>query len=195
MQGSSVGEAIVVSVENPALTELYADALAMSAVAADRGLPILYVESNILPTETCDWVGRHGQIDIVHIAGGEAAVSEQVRQEVADCAGTPLELTIRHGGATRIQTAAIIGNNFFFDARGVALADGFAWPDEVTGANLSAQYHAPVLLTNGAGSQLEQVNADYVAGVRHPLMDAWVLGGAAAVSEAVEASFESAVAQ
>lgn len=194
-ENTGVQEAIVVSVENPVLTELYADAIAMSAVAADRGLPILYVGRDLVPPETCDWLDGHDQIDTIHVAGGEAAVSEQVRLEVAACAEISPTFAIRHGGVTRIETAAAIANAFFPDARGIALADGFAWPDAVTGANVGAQYHAPVLLTNGAGSQLEQANMDYVARVRDPLMDAWVLGGSAAVSDSVEAAFESAVRQ
>lgn len=166
----------------------FADALSMAAVAADMGLPMLFVEPEGVPAPTCDWLTGRG-VSTLHIAGLEAAVSSEVEADLLDCAGQQAQ-AVRYGGVTRIETSQAIARAFFPAPDGIAVADGYNWQDAVTGANLSAVYDAPVLLTDGQGNTLEPGTVSYIEEVLTPELDAWVLGGDRAVSEPIEVQFE-----
>lgn len=185
-------EVLVVSEGAPDAADKYADAIAMAAVAADRALPMLFVEQNRVPPITCGWLQGHQEIATIHLAGGEAAASEGVRQELASCAGVPLDQVRRHGGVTRIETSNVIARAFFADPEGVALATGYDWVDAVTGSNLSRSYGAPILLTDGMSTSIEGEHADYIndAQAVDPVLDGWIIGGEAVVTSSLEQDFE-----
>lgn len=173
--------------------DTFADALALASAAAARGLPLIYVGHDVVPAATCNWIRAQRGVKTLHLAGGHQAIAPAVEDLLQACASTLLggrELTItRDAGASRVETSVAIARRHFGPSpRTVALANGFSWPDAVTGGALAATRGAPTVLTTGKGPVEPSVRA-YVGGVaRRP----YVLGGPAVVSEATRVSLEEA---
>lgn len=174
--------------------DTFADALSLSGPAAARGLPLLFVDTDRVPESTCSWLKTTAGVDTVHLAGGTGAIAPAVEQQLRDCAAGGLlntrELTVtRDAGKTRVETAVAIAKRHFGNAAPatVSLANGFSWPDAVTGGALAASHGAPVLTTTGAG-ELEPAVRDYLA--RGRTTRAYVLGGSVVVSNATQADLQ-----
>ncbi|TDB37884.1 MAG: hypothetical protein D9V44_07495 [Actinobacteria bacterium] len=90
--------------------------------------------------------------------------------------------TLEVAGATRYETA-VEASKLAFEGGSdhVVIASGENWPDAVTASALAGRLHAPLLLTRK--DALPQVVADEIW--RLGAADAFVIGGDAAVSEAV----------
>ncbi|MBW3620133.1 MAG: cell wall-binding repeat-containing protein [Actinobacteria bacterium] len=172
----------------------FADALSLAAAAAAHGYPLLFVDADHVPAATCAWIRDQGRVGTLHLAGGHVAISAAVEEELRDCTrgllvGRDLTIT-RDAGASRVETSiAVARRHFGRTTRDVAVANGFTWPDAVTGGALAATVGAPVLLTSGRGA-LE-------APLRHHLATAgarrsYILGGTAVVSDATRAAVEAA---
>lgn len=174
--------------------ETFADALSLAAAAAAHGYPLLFVGPDSVPAATCAWIREHGEISVLHLAGGPRAIAPRVEQALRDCTtglliGRDLEIT-RDAGASRVETSLAVARRHFGPRTPtVAIANGFRWPDAVTGGSLAGSTGAPVLLTSGAGA-LEAPLASHLAasGARF----AYVLGGPAVVSDATRAGVEAA---
>lgn len=166
--------------------DTFADALSLSGPAAAKGLPLLFVSTDRVPAATCTWLREHSTVTTVHLAGGTGAIAPAVEQALRDCAtGTllnPRKLTItRDAGRTRVETAvAIASRHFGSNVTTVSVANGFSWPDAVTGGALAASHGAPVLTTTGAGA-LEPAVRDYLT--RSKASQGYVLGGRVVVSD------------
>lgn len=98
---------------------------------------------------------------------------------------------MRHFGATRLETAIAIAEDFFTAPSAVVLATGFKWPDAVVGSNVSLAYDAPVLLTGD--EELFAPIPAYIDQQTAVRPNGFVLGGVAAVPDAVKAQFEAAL--
>lgn len=175
--------------------DTFADALSLAGPAAAHGYPLVFVGSDTVPAATCAWVRNQGSIRTLHLAGGTQAISPAVERQLRDCTkgllGVGRDLTVtRDAGASRVETSVAIARRHFGSQAPakVAIANGFSWPDAVTGGVLSATTGAPVLLTTGRGD-LEPAVRSYVAGKGR---QAYVLGGPVVVSDVTRASLEAA---
>jgi putative cell wall-binding protein len=126
-------------------TQAFADSLAAGALAARMGVPIILTATDALSPDARRYFETQA-IDEIIIAGGTAAVSAQVQQELE-----AMDITVtRAGGATRVETAVALfhvdeGSDFSF---GVSYVDGtnpLAWADGFAAAGTGN----PVLLTAG----------------------------------------------
>lgn len=86
-----------------ARAEAPVDALAASSVAGELGGPVLLSGGVELPAEVADVLNRL-RPDLVVICGGESALAATIEAQVLALGFRPL----RVGGATRIQTAALL---------------------------------------------------------------------------------------
>jgi putative cell wall-binding protein len=182
--------------------DTFADALSLAGPAAAFGYPLLFVEPDHVPEATCDWLGIHGARTI-HVAGGPRAISDGVLEELEAC-GTQTEsvallwrrtLTpdvVRDAGASRVETAvAIAEQHFGHSPDHVSVANGWKWPDAVTGGALAAAYGAPILVLPPEAIALPSSVAGYLDAVAP--QEAFVLGGPVVVSDLVEADLEGGV--
>jgi putative cell wall-binding protein len=160
----------------------FADALAGAPFAAEVGGPLLLSGREGLSSATRAEVERLAP-RTAFVLGGEAALSAQV---VADLQAAGVEEVERLFGASRFETAALIGS--FLDVDGpVYLAlgahpdAGRAWPDAVAVGALAARQGQPILLVTpdvlpeATRQALEEFDTDA----------ATIIGGTGAVSAAV----------
>lgn len=182
--------------------DTFADALSLAGPAATFGHPLLFVAPDHVPDATCAWLGTHGARTI-HVAGGPRAISDGVLHELEAC-GTQTEsvallwrrtltpTVVRDAGASRVETAvAIAENHFGRDPDRISVANGWKWPDAVTGGALAAAHGAPILVLPSDATGLPASVARYVDAVAPE--EAFVLGGPVVVSDLVEADLEGRV--
>lgn len=171
--------------------ERFADALSMSAVAADRGYPMLFVEESLIPGATCAWFSGHPEIDLVHVAGGDAAVDNDLPDRLREECGEADLAFERHAGADRVDTSLVIARRFFDTPTHAALATAGNWPDAVLGGNLASAYIAPVLLSfDDPDGQLGPAVEAYLRDDMSSTGEALILGGVAALTDEFEAAVE-----
>lgn len=122
----------------------YADALAMGAPAARDKFPILLTRPNSLPSTTRDFIASHSAIQVAHIAGGTAAVSTAVADQIKKLVpNTPL----RYAGADRYATSVAITNEFYGSIIcAVSLTSGLNFPDALVASVHAAKQSSGILL-------------------------------------------------
>lgn len=183
--------------------DTFADALSLAGPAAAHGLPLLFVETDRVPGATCRWLGANGPTSI-HVAGGPAAIADRVLTELRECgrrttrtllgSSTTTPTVTRDAGESRVETAVAIARRHFGDrVQRVTLANGWKWPDAVTGGALAASYGAPILVLPSDATSLPGSVAGYVSEVTPAA--AFVLGGPVVIPIALEADVELRVAR
>lgn len=168
----------------------FADALAVSAFAASEQIPILLTQKESLPEATADFLDENG-IGLAYIVGGTAAISPGVKDILDDTA-----TAIRLAGDDRYHTAYVATEAllaaFNIKAKDVSLAGiatGENFPDALSGGAAVGARDGILALTKGgelhahAKSTLSLVKAGYP--------DIEILGGTAAISEAVRGQIEA----
>ncbi len=179
--------------------DTFADALALSGPAAAYGYPLLFVEPDGVPAATCDWLGANRSVATIYVAGGTRAIASGVDAELEACAEDGLALlstrdvtVVRDAGASRVDTAIAIARRHFGTVAPavVSVANGYRWPDAVTGGTLARSHGAPVLTTGGSG-RLETALRTYLADGE--TRTAFVLGGDKVVADSIDADLEAAL--
>ena len=130
----------------------FPDALSGGPAAALRGAPVLLTRPHDLPAETAAQLDRL-RPQVVHVLGGEGAVSAAVLQQVQQHAPSVQRLA----GGNRYATGVAIAQQFWTQAGTVYLASGDTYPDALSGGALAAQSGSPILLS--AGNSLPSVVA------------------------------------
>ena len=164
----------------------FPDALVSGPLAYAEGLPLLLTRTEALPADTravLDGLVDEGLSQVV-IAGGTAAVSDDVVAELED-----LDLTVlRLGGATRVETAALMAEYAFaqlgFVPDHVNLARGDEPADALSAGMHAGEERAPILLASNPGA-LGEATAAELRYRSTSLLTLDVVGGTAAVSPAV----------
>ena len=154
--------------------EGFADAVAASGVAAERGAPMLLTRTESLSDSTADYLVEN-QVEDINVIGGPAVVSEEVFEEVG--------ATDRIAGANRWETAVEIAAEFFDSPDQAALATGWEFPDALSGGAYAAMDSAPVLLT--AQDNLPTATQEYFQ-AQDSLERITIFGGENAVSDAIK---------
>lgn len=162
----------------------YADALAGAPLATHLDAPVLLTGGDELHPATADEIERLGADEAV-LLGGPAALSLAVADDLDDLGVT----TRRVGGSDRFDTARLIAEELP-DADEVHVAEGVhadparGWPDALSAAGAAAGQRSPVLLV--ARDVLPPATAQALS----PDQDVAIVGGTAAVSEAVAAAVD-----
>lgn len=123
----------------------FADSLAAGAAAARRNWPVLLTSTEMLSTSSAKAIRRRPEVTIV---GGPAAISNQVRLQVAGLVPQVNQAM----GADRTKTAELLADPPSRD-HSVIVLDGFdpsAWHGGFAASGLAADIDAPILLTNPA---------------------------------------------
>ncbi len=103
----------------------FADALAAGAVAAANGLPVVLTPTESLDPALGQWLVDRG-VTTVHVAGGTAAISDQVVTDLETLGLT----VVRAAGGTRFATAVLLGRNVAGTSGAPTLVEGtgdLAW--------------------------------------------------------------------
>jgi putative cell wall-binding protein len=153
----------------------FPDALAAAPLAHDLGGPLLLVGSR-LDDRVRTELGRLGATEAV-IVGGAAAVGAQAE---ADLQAAGLE-TRRVAGADRFATAAAVARELGDSFDEVFVASGRSFADALSAGPVAAGLGIPILLVEperlpaATAQALDDLSA----------AQSWVLGGSAAISNAV----------
>ena len=162
--------------------ENFADALSVSPVAARDSAAILLVGQDRLPSKMRQDLERIGPKEIV-IVGGPAAISENVENQLKQYG--PVR---RIAGRDRYETSTNVSVENFTppSVDRVFIATGTNFPDALVAGPIAASVKAPILLV-----QQDRIPPS----VLHELMrlkpqSIIILGGEAAVSDAVRSTLE-----
>jgi putative cell wall-binding protein len=171
--------------------EKFSDALSASAIAAHHNSPLLLTAAAAVAPAVLAEIKRLAPSDIV-VVGGTASVSDSVVAQLATLstsAGTPT--VTRVGGDDRFEVSRnLIGHPSFgiAEAGTVYIATGFTFPDALGAAPAAARAVAPVLLVNGAESELSAAETATLTALG--VTKATVVGGPASVSPALVSALQ-----
>ena len=162
--------------------DAFPDALAASYPAGGLNGPLLLVPRDGNATDAVDAVRRLNATEVL-VVGGVAAVSENVRQQLASTGASIRSIS----GSDRFATAAEVAVSTGFaagvldEAPTAFVVTGENFPDALSASTVSFAQRFPVLLTRRASLPVRTEEALQALGIRRAI----VLGGDLAVSSAV----------
>lgn len=181
-------------VANGADPRRFFDALALSPLSAHNGAPILLVSEKAVPSETNRALSELGLAGSnLYVGGGTAAISDSVLSTLKTPKANRLAGRDRYATATAIANRALLENwlphNGSKGAVGVGIASKL--PDALTGGAMAgdADFGYPLLLT--APETLSSDTSSFLNSHRGSIADAFIFGGEASVSSAVESAAEA----
>lgn len=127
----------------------FADALSISSKAGSSQMPILLTSKDSLNKEVEDYI-KDINPSKVYIIGGVGAISENVKNQIAEITSLSENKIIRLGGQTRYETSEKI-NNYFYQSgfKSVYVATGENFPDSLSGSAAAAFNNgAPLVLVS-----------------------------------------------
>ena len=164
----------------------FPDALAGGPLAFGSKLPLLITDPASLSSDAQTALGSLAIKQVV-LLGGTAAVSPNVESQIK----TMQISVVRLAGADRTQTAERIADyaigSLAFDTDHVNLARGDAFADALAGGPHGGKERAPLMLTAGPNT-IGTSAPDWLRGWSATLSTGHVLGGPAAVTDAVATS-------
>lgn len=131
----------------------YADALSVSAVAAVKRTPIIYLKTNgELDDATAAYLAKlkaKGCVRNAYVIGGEGVISDDMATKAAKALG--LSKATRIAGANRFATCVAVNEKFadVLDGDMICVATGMDFPDALAGGVYAALNKAPLFLING----------------------------------------------
>lgn len=161
----------------------YADALSVASIAATKGYPVVFGNTNNIPTVVKDAVK---DVKEVLAVGGEAVLPDAVLKTVeakriakgSDRFDTNLKVLEHFNGDFNFD-------NIFVAAGGNDNTSNFA--DALVASAAAAKHGAPVVLTGlGANKENVEKSVNYTKGKMGDNTKVTIVGGTASVSEAIE---------
>lgn len=126
----------------------FADALSISPKAGFSQWPVLLTSSNKL-NEGVERYIENIKPSVVYIVGGNAAISENVKNRIKEITGYDDNKIVRLGGQDRYETVEKI-NNYFYENNldKVYVASGENFPDSLSGSAVAAIQGKPLVLVS-----------------------------------------------
>ena len=154
----------------------FADALSISSVAAQLGMPILLTEQNDLTNVTKQYINGK-PIDATYIVGGTTAISGSLDRMVPN--------PIRLSGLTRYSTNQNVFNYFKgnLNLSNSYLAVGTDFPDALSVSALAGKNKSFVFLSRR--DYLENPLVEMINGNRTRISTLYVLGGQSLITDAI----------
>lgn len=123
----------------------FPDALSISAIASNLGMPILLTEKNSMPDKVKQYV-TNMQPEKIYIIGGIGVIGDEVKNLFSG--------SVRIGGNDRFETNTLVMQEFIneldFNSIYVAVGDGPSgdeFADALSGAVLASKASAPIVLS------------------------------------------------
>ncbi len=175
--GASTAEAFLVRGDS------FADALAVSSIAAQEKVPVLLTATAALSAEARGFFTTTGT-DKVYITGGTGAVAPAVEAAVDALPGVGVE---RWAGADRYLTGAVVVRNamttWAIPMVDIGLASGENFPDALAGGAVMGYKHGLLLLTRP--SMLSAPTASLITANKATIESAEFFGGTGALAPAI----------
>lgn len=135
----------------------YPDALSVSVIAANQGMPILLTEKDSLPAAVLDYF-QSKAVTQTYIVGGTGVISSSIENSVPG----PVRIAGNDRYETNVAVMKEFDNEFNFDNIYVAIGggpNGNEFADALTGAVLAAKTFSPLVLT---AQTLPAATGDYL---------------------------------
>ncbi len=134
----------------------FADALSVSAVAAAKNAPIIYLQtSGELDDANIKYLSDiKGSVKNAYVIGGKSAISDGMMSKAANALG--LKSATRVAGSDRFETCVAVNEKFkdVLNSKTVCVATGMDFPDALAGGVFAAKNKAPLFLINGKAATL-----------------------------------------
>lgn len=154
----------------------FPDALSIAPAAAKHRTPILLNKGkNTLSKNVLDYLKSHG-VKKVTIIGGTGVISNNIVKELE----TNQIKVSRISGKNRILTALEVAKIYYPNSTKASLANGYNFPDALSGGSFAFHQDMPVLLTHANSITLEVKN--YLNGKEK----VYLFGGKGVISVAIE---------
>ncbi len=142
----------------------FADALSVSAVAATKNAPIIYLKkTGTLDDATKNYLASiKGSVKNAYVIGGTGVIDDKMMKSAADTLGLKVGSTVtRVAGKNRYETCVEINKTFasVLTGTGVCVAKGLDFPDALAGGVFAAINKAPLFLADGT---LKDVQTKYL---------------------------------
>ena len=134
----------------------FPDAIAMTSMGVEQGLPIILTQPNELNKITEKAVKDWG-ITKVTIGGGTASVSSNIENALK--ATVEVE---RIKGTDRYETSVLVAKQVYKNPTHAVVASGEVFPDAIVGAPYAAKNKYPIVLSRG--NNVPSIVMDYVTG-------------------------------
>lgn len=169
------------------------DALAAGPLAAQLKAPILLTDNGSVLNSAAKAELQRLQPTKVYITGGLGVIKQSVLDEIQGMGMTLVQL----GGADRYETSVNIMKemaNQGADLSKIVMAAGWSSPaDALSVAPIAAARKMPILATTQ--DQLPSVVKTYLDSIKDKISESYVVGGTAAVSDAVKAQLPGKVSR
>jgi putative cell wall-binding protein len=168
--------------------EGFADALSVSAVAAQHSAPLLLSTSTSVPPVVADELKRLSPADVV-IVGGEATLKPAVVSQLQTL--LPTATITRIAGNDRYEVSRNVISDPTFGAKtiaGFSIASGRVFPDALSATPAAHKTLSPVLLVDGRETAFTSAESALIAS--RPGVNVTFLGGANTISPTLSSSLE-----
>lgn len=155
----------------------FADALSIASVSGINQYPIFITQAGKI-NDTILASIKNIAPSKIYIVGGTGVVSTDVENVLR---GVTSDVT-RLGGSTRFDTSMAIANHFNLASDSVVLANGWDFPDALSGVPLAVKHNAQILLVP---NNANQVNAQSQFVKSKGFKNIYALGDTAVVSDSV----------
>jgi hypothetical protein len=152
------------------------DALAGGPAAVAAGGIVLLTNDGVMPASTQAYLTQHSSLPVFAL-GGPAAQADPQATAIA--------------GPDRYATSVLVAQKFFTAPAFLGFANGFAFPDALSGGVATAEGKGPLLLV--APDVLPEVVHQYVVGVSPSVTTAEIYGGPNVIPDGVLAAIDSAI--
>ncbi|QFT90662.1 Thermophilic serine proteinase precursor [Bacillus sp. THAF10] len=149
----------------------FPDALSASVVAANREIPILFVENNWIPTSSKEFISSK-KFSKKYLIGGTEVISTNLEKSLN---------AIRISGTNRYKTNIAVATFFPSEKNGYYFATGSDFKDALAGGLLAAKEHKNLLLIKRNG--LDDATKAYLQ--QHQSESYQILGGRKAIESEV----------
>ncbi len=139
----------------------FPDALSLASAAASGDMPLLLVTSQEIPEVTKNMI-QQLLPNKLYIAGGEAAVSTKVVEQIAQISGASNESIVRIQGSNRYETSVKIAQTFYPRTEEIFIATGQSYTDPLAAGALAATRNACLLLVSPLGFTINGPTEQYL---------------------------------
>lgn len=181
--------AIIAEGGHPDPARGWPDPLSAAPLAAHTARPILLVSSGTLPGETQEALADLGITETM-VVGGSQAVSEPVVEELASRGHGPQRVF----GSTRYETSRAVYDASVaagLDPDMIWIATGRNFPDALAAGPTVAAQGGTLILADGQGLEGSPPARQLLVERAATITDVILLGGTAAISDAVEAEIRA----
>lgn len=162
----------------------FADALSVSAVAAAKGAPVIYLtKDGDLDADTAAYLATvKGKVKNAYVIGGTSVISDDMMKKAGNALGVTLT---RVSGADRFATCIAVNNTYKDTLNGdtICVATGMDFPDALAGGVFAALNKAPLFLVNGKENPLKLSDSQKSYLSTKAPQKLYVFGGTGAVSD------------